>query len=72
MNKYYRALIKDATAANASEQQLDLIKALAGAASEGSQTRYGTNKDVCQDSARSLVDSITGRLQTRPTLAGSS
>jgi hypothetical protein len=63
MNAYYRSLIKDATAANASEHQLDFIKALAGAASESLATRYGTNKDDRDMFVRRRLDSWLTAIQ---------
>jgi hypothetical protein len=57
MNAYYWTLIKGATAANASEHQLDLIKALAEVASENLKARYGTNKDDRDMFVRRRLDS---------------
>jgi alkylated DNA repair dioxygenase AlkB len=63
MNRYYRDLIKDATAANASEQQINLIRALADVASESPKTRYGTNKDGRDMFVRRRLDSWLTAIQ---------
>jgi hypothetical protein len=63
MNKYYRDIIKEASAANATDEQLTFIKSLAAQASAELKTRYGTNKDDRDMFVRRRLDSWLTALQ---------